>query len=286
MRIIYTNSKGLSFDFCNTAGLTLYNVEGLQPTELTVSTVRKAFSNGVSVNNTSRNERQIILNLALTAGRENDRIRRTLYDLLGDKGAGVFRYVDEEIDVYTEAYAQAPTPTVWTLTPTIQIAFFCPSSYFKASLETVLDLYQTDPKLQFPLEIKEGGIVTGIETVIIDDFPIFNSGQSSTGVRIEARFSQQVSGLIIENKSNDNVLRVNYDFKAGDILTVTTEIGEKGAILYREGAYIDIFASVDYGAQWLRIERGKNIIRYAGGDNVSNSGIFIKIKFNALYWGV
>ena len=302
MRIIFTNSKGLSFDFCNAYGLTLYNVEGLQPTELNASTIRKAYTNGVVVNNTHRGERQIILNLALTAGRENDRIRRNLYDILGDKEAGKFRIVDDDLDVYTEAFAEAPGVDTWTLTPTIQVSFLCPSSYFKSTQETKLELFQVDPQLKFPLELKEEGITMGIESPVLDLYELTNSGQASTGVRIEVRFTKSVSGLIIENKSNGNVLNIASSFRgenvatkeivsfssfrAGDILTITTEIGEKGAILYRDGAYYDIFSAVDYGEQWLRIERGKNIIRYAGGDNVSNDGMFITIRFNALYWGI
>lgn len=287
MRIIYTNSKGLSFDFCNTPFLALYNVEGLQPTELNAGTIRKAYSNGVKVNSTHRGERQIILNLALTGGRENDRIRRNLYDLLGDKEAGVFRYVDDDIDVSTEAYAEAPAVDVWTLTPTIQISFLCPSAYFRATEETRLEMYQTDPALTFPLTLKEEGIIMGKEIQAVSEYEILNHGQASTGVRIEVRFTQAVSGLIVENQSNSNVLNIDYDFLAGDILTVTTEVGEKGAILVRsDGTIRDIFSSVNYGIQWLRIERGRNVIRYAQGDNVTNAGMFIAISFNALYWGV
>lgn len=287
MRIIFTNSKGLSFDFCNAYGLTLYNVEGLQPTELNASTIRKAYTNGVIVNSTHRGERQIILNLALTAGRENDHIRRNLYDILGDKEAGIFRYVDDELDVYTEAFAEAPAVDVWTLTPTIQVSFLCPSAYFKATQETKLELYQTIPTLQFPLEIPEDNkLIFGFELPLLEEYEIENKGQSSTGVRIEARFGEYANGLIISNESNGNVLKVNYIFKQGDILTLTTEVGEKGAILYREGAYYDIFNAVDYGDQWLRIERGKNKIRYSDMDNVSIVKLFVTIRFNALYWGI
>lgn len=286
MRIIFTNSKGLSFDFCNSYGLTLYNVEGLQPTELNASTIRKAYTNGVVVNNTHRGERQIILNLALTAGRGNDSVRRNLYDILGDKEAGIFRYVDEDIDVSTEAFAEAPKVNTWTLKPTIQVSFLCPSSFFRDTQETVLDLFQVDPNMQFPMELKEGGVMMGIENPISENYELINKGQASTGVRIEARFTQAVNGLIVENKSNGNVLNIDYSFKQGDILTITTDIGDKGAILYRDSAYYDIFNAVDYGNQWLRIERGKNIIRYAGGDNVTNEGMLLKLRFNALYWGV
>ena len=79
---------------------------------------------------------------------------------------------------------------------------------------------------------------------------------------------------------------VTGGFKAGDILTITTDIGEKGAILFRDGVNYDIFSAVNYGARWLRIERGRNVIRYAQGDNVANNGMFVTVSFNALYWGV
>lgn len=287
MRIIYTNSKGLAVDFCNYPGLTLYNVEGLGPTELNASTIRKAYSNGVVVNNTNRGERQIILNLALTAGRENDRIRRNLYDILGDKEQGQFRYVDDDLDVFTEAYAEAPSVETWTLEPTIQVSFLCPSAYFKATQETKLELYQVIPKLKFPLEIpEETGLQMGYELPNLEEYEIENAGQLSTGVRIEVRFIGNLQGLILTNESNGNKLEISYTFIEGDVLTITTEIGDKGAILRRDGKDIDIFDSVDYGEEWLRIERGKNIIRYTDINKVSSTSLFITITFNALYWGI
>lgn len=287
MRIIYKNSKGLAVDFCNFPGLTLYNVEGLGPTELNTSAIRKAYSNGVVVNNTNRGERQIILNLALTAGRENDRIRRTLYDILGDKEQGQFRYVDDDLDVFTEAYAEAPSVETWTLEPTIQVSLLCPSAYFKATQETKLELYQVIPKLKFPLEIPEGtGAHMGYELPNLEEYEIENAGQLSTGVRIEVRFTGNLQGLILTNESNGNKLEIGYTFVEGDILTITTEIGDKGAILRRDGKDIDIFDSVDYGEEWLRIERGKNIIRYTDINKVSSTSLFITITFNALYWGI
>ena len=294
MRLIYTNSKGLSFDFCNTPGLTLYNVEGLQPTELNVSSIRKAYTNGVVVNNTHRGERQVILNLALTSGRDNDRLRRNLYDLLGDKEAGKLRYIDDDIDVTAEAYAEAPSVDIWTLTPTIQVSFLCPSAYFKATSETVLEMFESTPALTFPLEIREGeGVIMGKVAPVVADYEVFNHGQASTGVTIVVQFTQDVNGFILENRSNKHKIIIANKisnslggFKSGDILTITTEVGDKGATLYRGGANYDIFSSVDYGAEWLRIERGRNVIRYAQGDNVTNAGMFVTLSFNALYWGV
>lgn len=297
MRIIYTNSKGVSMDFCNTPNLIVYNIEGLQPTELTASTIRKAYTNGVVVNNTHRAERQVILNLALTAGRDNDKLRRNIYDLLGDKEAGKLRYIDDELDVTTEAYAEAPTVDIWTLQPTIQVSFLCPDAFFKATSETVLEMYESTPALQFPLTIKEdeGGVIMGMEAPAVSEFEIFNHGQASAGVKIVVRFTQDANGFILENESTGNVLKiansfkingVTGGFKSGDILTITTEVGEKGAILYREGINYDIFSAINYGDSWLRIERGRNVIRYAQGDNVTNAGMFVTISFNALYWGV
>lgn len=296
MRLIFTNSKGVSMDFCNTPNLTLYNFDGLQPTELTASTIRKAYTNGVVVNNTHRAERQVILNLALTAGRDNDKLRRNIYDLVGDKEAGKLRYIDDELDVYTEAYAEAPSVETWTLQPTMQLSFLCPSAFLKATSETVLEMFNSIPALQFPLTIKEGeGVIMGMEAPELSEYEIFNHGQASTGVKIVVKFSQDVNGFIVENKSNGDVLRVANSFtvngttggfKTGDILTITTEIGEKGAILYREGAYYDLFSAIDYGNRWLRIERGRNVMRYAQGDDTNNAGMYVVVSFNTLYWGV
>ena len=56
--------------------------------------------------------------------------------------------------------------------------------------------------------------------------------------------------------------------------------------MYRDGVNHDIFSAVDYGQEWLRLERGRNVIRYAQGDGQTNSEIALRISFNALYWGV
>lgn len=262
MNLIFTNSQGRSIDFCSTAGMTLYNADGFQPTELDASMVRKAYANGAVVNSSHRGERQVILNLALTAGRGNDAIRRNLYEILGEKDAGLLRLVDGDLDVSAEAYAQAPAADTWTLTPTIQVSFLCPSAFFRATEQTTR------------------------ESATANTFTIVNKGQTSTGVRIEATFSASVNGLVVENQTNGDIIHVDYSFKAGDILTLTTEVGEKGAILYRGGAYYDIFGSVTYGERWLRVERGSNSMLFTNGKDVADSGIALAMKFNALYWGI
>lgn len=288
MRIIYTNSKGQYIDFCNIPNVSLYNVEGLEPTGLTKGTIKKAYTNGIIINNTARAERQIILNLALEGGYLNDSIRRSLYEILGDKEQGEFRYIDEELDVYTEAYAEAPQVETWTLEPTMQVAFICPSAFFKDTQETVLNLFQVDPRLQFPLEIKEdeNGVIMGAESPAASEFELFNKGQTSTGVKIVCNFTQEVNGVKFVNESNGHILTIDYLFKQGDVLTITTERGEKGAILYRNASYTDIFSSINYGDEWLRIERGENVIRYSHLNSDSTAGLFVKISFNALYWGI
>ena len=286
MRLIYKNARGLAMDLANTPNMTIYNIEGLGPTELSKSVTQLAYSNGDAVNNTARGSRQILINAALHGGPDNDRIRRSLYALLGDREPGEIRYIDDEIDVSCTAYAEAPSLDTWTLTPTIQFAFYCPAAYFRATAATVTDLVQTDPWLQFPLEIEEGGILIGRESVRLPENVIENVGQASTGVKIEVQFKNAVEGLRITNESNGDYLFVDYQFKAGDFLTVTTEIGEKGAILYRDGVNHDIFSAVDYGQEWLRLERGRNLLRYAQGDGQTNSEITLRISFNALYWGV
>ena len=294
MRLVFMNSNGQALDFFGMDNVAVFNIEGLGPTELTKGTLQKAYSDGIIINSTARAERQVIINLALEGGRLNDCIRRKIYSVIGDKRAGFLRYTDEEIDVFTEAYAEAPQVDTWTLEPTMQISFICPSAFFKDFHETVLDLSYVNPQLQFPLAIPEetGGMVMGEETPAVSGFTLINHGQASTGVKIVVSFTQAVTGVKIANESNGDVLTVaapaliGGSFQAGDVLTITTETGEKGAILYRAGTYTDIFSAVSYGEQWLRIERGRNVLRYSHADSADTAGLLIKISFNALYWGI
>ena len=272
MRLVFTNSNGQALDFFSMDNMAVFNIEGLGPTELTKGTLQKAYSDGIIINSTARAERQVIINLALEGGRLNDSIRRKIYSVIGDKRAGLLRYTDEEIDVVTEAYAEAPQVDTWTLEPTMQISFICPSAFFKDFHETVVDLTQ------------ETGVAVG--------FPVLNHGQASTGIKIIVEFTQAVTGVKIANESNGDVLTVTApdliggSFRTGDVLTITTETGEKGAILYRAGVYTDIFSAVTYGEQWLRIESGRNVLRYSHADSADTAGLLIKISFNALYWGI
>ena len=281
MRLVFTNSNGQALDFFGMDNVAVFNIEGLGPTELTKGTLQKAYSDGIIINSTARAERQVIINLALGGGRLNDSIRRKIYSVIGDKRAGFLRYTDEEIDVYTEAYAEAPQVDTWTLEPTMQISFICPSAFFKDFHETVVDLPQ-----------ETGGMVMGEETPAVSGFTLINHGQASTGVKIVVNFTQAVTGAKIANATNGDMLTVaapaliGGSFQAGDVLTITTETGEKGAILYRAGTYTDIFSAVSYGEQWLRIESGRNVLRYSHADSADTAGLLIKISFNALYWGI
>jgi len=110
-----------------------------------------------------------------------------------------------------------------------------------------------------------------------------NTGDVSTGMRVEFRALGQLSNPSVLNVNTMQYIRVNIEMIAGDVLTISTGYGMKAVELTRSGITTNAFRHLDIDSTYLQLEPGDNLIRYDADLNVEKLEVTI-YKHN-LYLG-
>lgn len=149
------------------------------------------------------------------------------------------------------------------------IQFKCPSPFWREEQDEKADIASWIGAFEFDLEIPEDEGLSedeiGIEfdyrepNVIVD---VYNEGDVSTGMRIEFRATGTLSNPILLNMDTGEYIQINAELLAGDVVTVNTEYGKKGATLVRGGITEDYFRYVDVDSTFMQLTIGDNVFRY------------------------
>ena len=84
--------------------------------------------------------------------------------------------------------------------------------------------------------------------------------------------------------STQEFIQINTTMQTGDVIEITTEYGNKGATLTRNGEKSDYFRYIDLDSTFMQLEIGDNIFRYDAEGGVNS--LEVSIFYNAKYLGV
>ena len=119
------------------------------------------------------------------------------------------------------------------------------------------------------------------QSVIVD---CYNAGDVSTGMRIKFTALGVLENPVLLNVETGEFIQINRTMQAGDVITVNTEYGNKGAALERNGEVIDCFKDIDVDSTFMTLGIGDNIYRYDAASGVDN--LEVSIYYNPQYLGV
>jgi hypothetical protein len=166
------------------------------------------------------------------------------------------------------------------------IAFKALNPFWKNETETKEEIASWVGAWEFPTEIDEDSadsMVFGYreESVIVD---CYNAGDVSTGMRIKFTALGVLENPVLLNVETGEFIQINRTMQAGDVITVNTEYGNKGAALERNGEVIDCFKDIDVDSTFMALGIGDNIYRYDAASGVDN--LEVSIYYNPQYLGV
>lgn len=152
----------------------------------------------------------------------------------------------------------------------------CPNPMFTNVSESMNIFATTAPKFHFPLAIpQDTGMVFGVRTdSLIAD--VLNAGAVSTGMRIIFKAKGTVKNPKLINVNTQESFVLNKMLVNEEIVEVNTNIGEK-SIKGKIGsaAYSNYYMYKDIDSQWLQLDVGSNIFRYAADDGLDNLEVFV-----------
>lgn len=267
-KLIYTNERGESIEFSadspyfvNVAN----DVKGISDIRNTLYTSSSMGQHGETYIGQKIEARDIDIKGSINK-RDKDRVlelRRKAQKVLNPELRATLTYVYKDfVRVIDCKVDNAPVFSRKKVFNDFTIQLSCPSPFWRETQEDKKDIASWIAKLEFELEIPEDeGIEFGYRepNVIVD---VYNEGDVETGMRIEFRATGTLSKPILLNVDTGEYIQVNTELQAGDIVTINTEYGSKGATLQRGGNITDYFRFIDVDSTFMQLQIGDNVFRY------------------------
>lgn len=236
-------------------GIVLADVGGMDPVKATIVSSSFALQDGTQYHSSRREERNITLDFDL----EPDYITQTVYDLrqrLYDyfmtKNEVMLRFImSNGLEVDISGRVESCTAPPFTREPKMNVSIICFDPDF-------VDLTTVE--------------IEGETTDLTTEFNVPYIGTSETGIEFVLNVDRTLAEFTIYHRPPDGTLR-SMDFAgsllSGDILTINTVPGSKGASLNRSGTVTSVLNNVSPQSNWIELFKGDNHIRvYADGDEV------------------
>ena len=291
-RLIYTNERGESLELgvhslyhCNVSK----DVTGLSDVNNTIYSSNSMGQHGDSYIGQRIEPREIAatghINTKDKAQAYN--LRRKALRILNPELQGQLTYIygdfkrviDCKVDASPEFYKKA-------VLIQFDFSFKCLNPFWREENETKEDLASWVAAWEFPCEIEQDNDESMIfgyreESVIVD---CYNEGDVSTGMRIKFTALGEVTNPVLLNVDTQEFIQINTTMQTGDVIEITTEYGNKGATLTRNGEKSDYFRYIDVDSTFMQLEIGDNIFRYDAEGGVNS--LEVSIFYNAKYLGV
>lgn len=150
---------------------------------------------------------------------------------------------------------------------------------FKDDHEDKVSAASTKPMFHFPLIInkltqKPPTVMFGVRepSLIVN---VYNSGAVSTGMRIVFKALGTLTGPSLINAYSQEYFKLNKTMYAGEVVEVTTTIGEKKVIALINGVEMNYFRYRDLDSTWLQLDVGDNLFRYDAEAGIDNLEVYI-----------
>ena len=291
-KLTYTNELGDSIEF-STSSAFYCNVSkdatGLAGVDNTIYSTNSTQQHGDTFAGQRIEAREISVKGAINIRDKAQAIelRRKALRILNPELRGTLKYeyrgftkvIDVRIDDRPDFYRK-------TVLLQYEIAFKALNPFWRNETESREDIASWLGAWEFPAEIDEDdteGMIFGYreESVIVD---CYNAGDVSTGMRIRFTALGILTNPILLNVETGEFIQVNTTMQAGDVITVNTEYGNKGAVLERNGETIDCFKDIDVDSTFMELGIGDNVYRYDAAIGVDN--LEVSIYYSPQYLGV
>lgn len=242
-------------------GFILEEIEGLDPVKATLVSSGFANQDGEQYHSSRREARNIKMRLGLESTFDTDTIRtlrNEIYRFFMPKTQVSIRFrtfnefdeniISQNLAVDILARVETCDSPQFVKDPDVNISMMCFDPDFK------------DPNL---------GVFEGMSTAGPEEELISYEGTVETGIVFIFRPDRDVDSFTIYHRPPDGTLRM-IDFTApllnGDILTISTSVGEKRVTLTRAGVDSSYLYGMSPQSNWLELQPGENFLRvYAVG---------------------
>jgi hypothetical protein len=230
-------------------GYLVKDIGGLEPVKATLVSSSFANVDGEQYHSSRREARNVVFKLGLEVGHTTGtgrQLRSNLYRYFMPKSTVKLRFYEDDMGGFVDIFA-------------VVESFDCP--LFAQEPEATISLMCYDPDFYDPDPV----IINGVTTDDTDEMLIEYDGTVETGILFNLMVDRTLPEFTIHHRSSDNAIRslvFEEPLSAGDVLTISTVTGAKGATLtVNEEATSSILYGIDPASNWINLFPGMNYIR-------------------------
>lgn len=244
-------------------GIILKSIDGLGPVKATLVSSSFARLDGEQFHSARREPRDVKFKFGMEAmyggGTVRD-IRQRLYKyFMTKRNVALKFYMEDGLVVHISGRVESNDPPMFTKEPEMDVVVRC-----------------FDPDFYDPTPVLLAGNTTSTSTETLLEY----EGSVDTGLIFKLNLNRNLDEFTFYHRPPDGSV-LSMDFSApllnGDVLTINTTPGSKGASVLRSGTTIPILYGVSPYANWMSLQEGDNFIRvYAEGAAIPYTVEYIK----------
>lgn len=255
-RVEVRNSQGDLFKLVledPSSGFIVAKIDGLGPVKATLVSSSFAGVDGEQYQSSRREARNVKFKLELDPDPATETVwslRQKLYDFFMPESEIVLQwFLESGLVVEILGVVESCDPDHFTQEPTMDISIMCfKPDFYELTTQSIPGLLTTDltaTYFDYPGTVETGVVITVTADRAVDELTVYHRIPSGE----------------IQTLTFDNAPLI-----AGDILTISTVEGNKGATLNRGGTISSVLYGISPQSKWLELKRGNNGLRvYATG---------------------
>lgn len=286
VKVIYTNDYGASIEFSKNSGIRITDIDGLSANEIDLSETTVTNQVGSSITGASIQSKDLTIEGRYAYKPET---RKRLLAVILPGVAGKLRYINDKegVDVYWDAQpSKTPEISLNPVWQTFQFTLKLPYPYPRSSEPQIIRFSGMTSNFKFKQSYSSTVEWTISDKDISHLKVITNKGALSTGfiLTFEALADDIVAPTVVNVDTRDYMTFTELTLAKGDILTVNTNEGKRGAYLTHNGEKSNVFSLMDYGSTFFLLDTGDNTLRSGASSNEDN--LAVTLTFDEIVAGV
>ena len=255
-RVEVRNSQGDLFILVledPSSGFIVAKIDGLGPVKATLVSSSFAGVDGEQYQSSRREARNVKFKLELDPDPAVETVwdlRQKLYDFFMPESEIVLQwFLESGLVVEVPGVVESCDPDHFTQEPTMDISIMCfKPDFYELTTQSIPGLLTTDTDetlFNYPGTVETGVVVSMTVDRAVDEFTVYHR---------------------LPNGEVQTLAFDNAPLIAGDIVTISTVEGNKGATLNRGGTISSVLYGISPQSKWIELKRGNNGLRvYATG---------------------
>ncbi|MCM1226025.1 MAG: phage tail family protein [Clostridium sp.] len=269
--LILEDEHGEQVDMTTTANKYMTSeIDGLYPPAGMISTSAYACTDGSYLNNAFIEKRNLVISFQMR-GIGIEKRRHALYSVVKPSRYIKVYYRTANIDVYTEGYVETCTVSNFSNLTSGQISIICPDIYWYSVAPTYAYYSYIMGAFHFPFPESDEPFPLGYYNYDQSIRFINNGDEVGFTIKIEALKDGQLPSIYNEF---GEYLIINSSVNSGEVVTITTQTGNKTVTLTRNGVDSNIINRLASGSTWFTLKKGENAF-FLTGKNVKDFRVTI-----------